>query len=129
MRIAGAMKSSTQVMQSMSQLMKLPELQRTMQELSKEMMKTGIIDELITDSIDSVLDDGDADMDSVAEAEVDKIILEVTQGKLKELPDVIKGSVASGSRAGASALAADEDEDDEVEPEEEITKRLEALKS
>jgi charged multivesicular body protein 3 len=48
MKIAGAMKSSTDVMKSMSSLMSIPELQKTMMEMSKEMMKAGIIDEMIS---------------------------------------------------------------------------------
>ncbi len=47
MKLAGALKSSTEVMKAMSNLVKLPELQKTMQSLSKEMMKAGIIDEMV----------------------------------------------------------------------------------
>lgn len=125
MKIAGSMKSSTEVMKSMSSLMSIPELQRTMQEMSKEMMKAGIIDEMIQDTMDSVLDQDD-DIDKIADAEVDKIITEITQGKLKNLTDVNKDSLLVGDRevAGAAAAFADPDED-----EEEMSKRLEALRS
>lgn len=127
MKIAGAMKSSTEVMKTMSNLIKLPELQRAMQEMSKEMMKAGIIDELIQDSIDSTLEDGE-DIDTIADAEVEKIIFEITQGKLKDLPDVNKSLPASANKNEAAAASAYEDIDDE-DPEEEISKRLEALRS
>ena len=39
LRVAGALEKSTQVMQSMQQLVKIPEVNQTMRELSKEMMK------------------------------------------------------------------------------------------
>ena len=39
LRVAGSLQKSTEVMKSMQQLIKLPEMQKTMQELSKEMMK------------------------------------------------------------------------------------------
>jgi len=39
LRIAGAMEKSTEVMKSMQALIKLPEIQKTMMEMSKEMMK------------------------------------------------------------------------------------------
>ena len=39
MRMAGAMQKSTEVMQSMNQLMKVPEIAAVMRELSKEMTK------------------------------------------------------------------------------------------
>lgn len=122
MKIAGAMKSSTEVMKAMSGLIKLPELQKTMTEMSKEMMKAGIIDELIQDSMDSVFDDDD--VDKIADAEVEKIILDITQGKLKDLPDVNKSLPAD--RSEAAAAYADVDDEDQ---EEEISKRLEALRS
>ena len=80
----------------------------------------GIIDEMINDTIDSVLDDDD--IDRIADEEVDKIILEITQGKLKDLPDVHKS-------LPAEAAAASLPDDDIEEHEDEISKRLEALKS
>lgn len=39
LRIAGALEKSTQVMNSMQQLVKVPEVMATMREMSKEMMK------------------------------------------------------------------------------------------
>ncbi len=125
MKLAGSMKSSTEVMKSMSNLMKLPELQKTMTELSKEMMKAGIIDEMVQDTMDSVLDD--EDIENVADAEVEKIIFEITQGKLKDLPEVNKTNPSSskGLQDQAGAVL----DSDEEEPLEEMTKRLEQLRS
>ena len=39
LRVSGSLSKSTEVMQSMQALVKIPELQATMMELSKEMMK------------------------------------------------------------------------------------------
>lgn len=39
MRMAGAIEKSTEVMQCMQKLIKVPQIQATMMELSKEMMK------------------------------------------------------------------------------------------
>ncbi len=91
-----------------------------MTEMSKEMMKMGIIEEMVEDTMDSVLDDVD---ENVVDAEVEKVLFEITQGKLKDLPAVNNASLPSGSQAAA----ADYDEDEE--PLEEMTKRLEALRS
>jgi charged multivesicular body protein 3 len=126
MKIAGAMKSSTEVMKSMSNLMKLPELQKTILEMSKEMTKAGIIEEMINDTMDSVLDD-DADIDTIADAEVEKIIIDITQGKLKNLTDVNTNPLSSGASSGATAIGADDNLEDEDE--DEMTKRLEALRT
>lgn len=40
-RIAGALQRSTDVMKAMQSLVKVPEIQATMRDLSKEMMKVG----------------------------------------------------------------------------------------
>jgi len=39
LRLAGSLEKSSEVMRYMQQLVKVPEIQATMQELSKEMMK------------------------------------------------------------------------------------------
>ena len=39
LRVAGSLQQSTEVMKAMQQLVRLPELQKTMMEMSKEMMK------------------------------------------------------------------------------------------
>lgn len=40
-RVAGALQKSTDVMKAMQSLIKVPEIQATMRDLSKEMMKVG----------------------------------------------------------------------------------------
>lgn len=40
-RVAGALQKSTDVMKAMQSLVKVPEIQATMRDLSKEMMKVG----------------------------------------------------------------------------------------
>jgi charged multivesicular body protein 3 len=44
LRVAGSLSKSADVMKAMSQLIKVPELQKTMQEMSKEMMKVLLSD-------------------------------------------------------------------------------------
>ena len=46
LRVAGSIQKSTEVMKSMQALVKVPEVAQTMQELSREMMKAGIIEEV-----------------------------------------------------------------------------------
>merc|ERR1719447_1953892 len=78
-KVTGAMQTSTEVMQSMQALVKLPEIQKTMQELSREMMKAGIYEEMLEDTMD-VLDTEEEEED--AQAEIDKILNELTAGAL-----------------------------------------------
>ena len=127
MKMAGCMKTSTDVMKSMQNLIKIPELQKITQDLSKEMVKAGIIDEMINDSIDNVLDDEDTD--DLADEEVEKILFEVTQGKLKDLPSIATDSVGTQKeKTGVAAAAAAANVSDE-EDADEMAKRLEALRS
>ena len=66
-RITGAVEKSTAVMKSMSSLIKIPELQKTMAGMQKEMMKMGIIEEMMDDAIDVLNPD---DIEEAADAEV-----------------------------------------------------------
>ncbi|CAI2331382.1 unnamed protein product [Caenorhabditis sp. 36 PRJEB53466] len=54
MRMAGSLQKSTEVMKSMQQLVKVPEIMKTMREMSSEMMKLGIIEEMIEETLESV---------------------------------------------------------------------------
>ena len=51
MKVDGTIKSSREVMRSMSSLIELPELKQTMQELTNEMIKMGIIEGKIAKNI------------------------------------------------------------------------------
>ena len=72
----------------------------------------------------------DDNVEELADAEVEKIILEITQGKLKDLPDPSQSLPANarGLQDQAAAAALPDDEDEE-EPLEDMSKRLEALRS
>ena len=127
MKMAGCMKTSTDVMKSMQNLIKIPELQKITQDMSKEMVKAGIIDEMINDSIDTALDDDDTD--DLADEEVEKILLEVTQGKLKDLPSIATGSVGTDKQKIGVAAAANVSDVSDEDDADEMTKRLDALRS
>lgn len=122
LRIAGALQKSTEVMQAMQQLVKLPEIQKTMQEMSKEMMKAGILEEMIDDTMESL---DDEDLEDEADEEVDKVLYELTSGELGKAPEVVQDSlpVAEG---GASAAALESDGEEDME---DMKARLEALRS
>ena len=54
-------------MKSMSSLIKIPELQKTMSGMQKEMMKMGIIEEMMDDAVDVLNPD---DLEEAADHEV-----------------------------------------------------------
>lgn len=58
-------------MQAMQALIRLPEVAATMQELSKEMMRAGIIEEMLDDTMSSMEDE--EEMEEAAQGEVDKV--------------------------------------------------------
>ena len=66
-RVTGAIEKSTGVMSSMQKLIKEPELRKTMQQMSKEMMKMGMIDEMMDDAMESL---DDEDIGDAVDAEV-----------------------------------------------------------
>ncbi|CAH8827396.1 unnamed protein product [Trichobilharzia szidati] len=85
-KLTAGIQKSTAVMTAMSSLVKLPEIQATMQNLSKEMMKAGIMEEMLDDTMESSFGHHE-EMDELAAAEVDKIIWDITAGQLGEAPE------------------------------------------
>nr|CAB3230645.1 charged multivesicular body protein 3-like [Phallusia mammillata] len=117
-RVSGAFEKSTEVMKMMQSLVKVGEVRNTMMDLSKEMMKMGIMEEMMEDTFESL--EGD-DMEDAAQDEIDKVLHEITAGVLGKLPDAEPHELPSTSQV------VDEVEDEEEE--DEMQQRLEALRS
>ncbi|XP_061650227.1 charged multivesicular body protein 3 isoform X3 [Phyllopteryx taeniolatus] len=122
LRVAGSLQKSTEVMKAMQSLVKVPEIQATMRDLSKEMMKAGIIEEMLEDTFES-MEDGE-DMEEAAEEEVDRILFEITAGALGKAPSKVTDALPE-MPSGATAASEDESEEDI----EEMQSRLAALRS
>lgn len=60
----------------MLSLVKIKEVQATMQELSKEMVKAGIIEEMLEGTFESM--DNREEIEEEAEIEIDKMLFEIT---------------------------------------------------
>ena len=120
-KIEGSIRASTGIMKDVNSLVRLPELTGTMRELSQELMKAGIIEEMVGDALpDDALLEGE---DEEAETEVDKVLGEVL--KTPEVP---------GTKVGVEPVAQEPTEVDADLEEQEATLaqmrgRLEALKS
>merc|ERR1712131_515369 len=102
-RLTGAVEKSTTVMASMSKLIKLPELQKTMTNMSREMEKMGIIDEMMDDAMSSL---DPEDIEEAADTEIEKVLFELTEGAIGSMP-------AAGSTNLPTAEAEEEDEIDD----------------
>ncbi|KAK9457229.1 Snf7-domain-containing protein [Dipodascopsis uninucleata] len=116
-KIQGTMKSSTGVMREVNSLVRLPELTGTMRELSQELMKAGIVDEMVSDTLDT-LDDVNEEEEADADAEVDAILSEITGGKLGEVAAVPENTPAE-----------EEEEEEDVAELDDMRERLRALQS
>lgn len=78
-KIEGSIRASVGIMKDVNSLIRLPELAGTMQELSVELMKAGIIEEMVEDTLPA---DGDMLLeDEEAEGEVDKVLGEILKGR------------------------------------------------
>jgi charged multivesicular body protein 3 len=124
LRMSGSLQKSTEVMKSMNTLMRVPEIRETMMELSKEMTKAGIMEEMLEDTFESMEEEG---LDEAADAEVEKILFEVTNGILGTASET--PSALPEAEEGAAAAAAAGGESSEEEEEEEMKRRLEALRT
>ncbi|KAJ3298452.1 Charged multivesicular body protein 3 [Rhizoclosmatium sp. JEL0117] len=84
-KVAGSLKQSTDIMKIVNNLIKLPEIHNTMQEMSKEMMKAGIIGEMMEDAIDTLDEEG---IEEEADKEVENILFDLTDGLLGQAGQV-----------------------------------------
>lgn len=123
LRVAGSLQKSTEVMQAIQSLVRVPEVAATMRDMSREMMRAGIIEEMLEDTMGSLEDE--EEMEEEAQEEVDKVLWELTAGQLGKAPaavtDTLPAAAASEVVAGPS-----------IEDEEELTEmqsRLQALRS
>lgn len=65
-------------MKLVNQLVKLPELSQSMQQMSMEMTKAGLMEEMIGDTMDMMDDD---DIEEAADEEVNNVLFQITDGK------------------------------------------------
>lgn len=119
LKVSGSLQKSTEVMQAMQRLVRLPEIAETMREMSREMTKAGILEEMIEETMESLEDS--EEIEEEAQQEVDKVLWELTDGKLGEAPSVPQAAPAEP--AGSKV------EDSEEEDLDEMRSRLEALRS
>jgi charged multivesicular body protein 3 len=117
-KIEGSIKASTGIMKDVNSLVRLPELTGTMRELSSELMRAGIIEEMVDDTLmDNEMLEGDAEE---ADEEVDKVLSEVLKDRL---PAKAEEELPAAPQAEAV------EEEDQAELLAQMRGRLEALKS
>nr|XP_042908864.1 charged multivesicular body protein 3-like [Parasteatoda tepidariorum] len=85
LRVVGSLEKSTEVMENVQNLLKIPEIFQTMVEMSKEMMEAGILEEMVEESFEML--DYQEDIDEEAQEEVNKILWELTAGQIGAAPE------------------------------------------
>merc|ERR550532_512289 len=101
MRLADTMKSSTEVMQQINELNKIPDVHEAVSQLGKEMMKAGLIEELIEEGMDGI--DG-PELEEEAEEEVEHLLDELAIDASVKLAVIRpEGAAASASATPAEA--------------------------
>ncbi|EAW13245.1 ESCRT-III subunit protein VPS24 [Aspergillus clavatus NRRL 1] len=120
-KIQGSLKTSAGIMKDVNTLVRLPELTGTMHQLATELVRAGIIEEMVDDAIpnNELLEDEEDE----AEAEVDKVLQEILQGKLSQAGDVKVEEPVEGEPV------IEEQMEDQEAALEQMRGRLEALKS
>lgn len=120
-KIQGSLQKSAGIMKDVNTLVRMPELNATMRQLSTELVRAGIIEEVVDDALpnDELLED---ELDE-AESEVDKILQEVLQGRLSKV-EPIRPDIAEEETA-----APEQEFEDQEETLAQMRGRLEALKS
>ncbi|TFK55928.1 vacuolar sorting protein VPS24 [Heliocybe sulcata] len=78
-KVTGSLQKSTEIMKLSNSLIKLPQVSQTMRQMSMEMTKAGIMEEMLEDTLEM---EEDEELELEADAEVDKVLFELTDGKL-----------------------------------------------
>lgn len=115
-RVAGTLQRSGEVMKVVNEMMKLPELRQNMMEMSREMARAGLIDEMMNEALDDAL--GDEDLEEETEEEVEKVMMEIVGETLAQMPN---------AKMQPAPVQPEAEEEEEVD--EELKARLDAIRS
>ncbi|KAI0202662.1 Snf7 family protein [Astrocystis sublimbata] len=122
-KIEGSIKASVGIMKDVNTLVRLPEMRHTMQELSVELMKAGVIEEMVEENLpeDAMFEDEEME----ADGEVDKVLGEILKGKMEKAGPMPSTPV----QAEPAPVEMEEEEEDQDAMMDQMRNRLEALRS
>jgi len=113
LKITGIMQKSNEVARSMAQLMKVQQFQAISAQFTKELIKMGIMGEMMNEAVDAAMDNNE--LEEETDEEIERVLNEVLAGKVVQLPSVVVAPAAA-------AVDVDSEEDD-------MERRLQALRS
>ncbi|CAE6406129.1 unnamed protein product [Rhizoctonia solani] len=112
-KVTGSLQKSTEIMKLSNSLVKLPQISAAMREMSMEMTKAGIMEEMLDETLEGF--DEDEELEEEADEEVEKVLFELTDGKLGQ----------AGKVGGELPTTEDAEEEDEQDREmEQMLKRM-----
>jgi len=85
-KIEGSIRASVSVMKDVKQLVKLPELALTMRELSMELMKAGVIEEMVEEMLPQ--DEAYGEEEDEVEEMIDQVLADILKDKKDAVPAV-----------------------------------------
>ena len=102
--MVGKLSKSSEIMSAMNRLVKVEGIQATMQNMQKEMVKAGVIEEMMDDAMGANFDEEDAD---AADEEVSKVLNELAVAQTGGMSSAPSKAVATaGEAADDKAVAA-----------------------
>ncbi|TGJ87262.1 hypothetical protein E0Z10_g1545 [Xylaria hypoxylon] len=124
-KIEGSIRASVGIMKDVNSLIRLPELAGTMRELSVELMRAGVIEEMVGENlpVDEAAMFEDEEME--ADGEVDKVLGEILKGKMEKAGPMPSTPVAPEP----TPVEMEDPEEDQEAMMDQMRNRLEALRS
>ncbi|KAK4202592.1 putative vacuolar protein-sorting-associated protein 24 [Triangularia verruculosa] len=126
-KIEGSIKASVGIMKDVNTLIRLPELAGTMQELSVELMKAGIIEEMVGDALPET--EVYEEEEEEAEEEVEKILGEILKDRMDKTGAMPSAPLPQKQPAQQQQQVEEDDEEDTEAMMDQMRNRLEALRS
>jgi charged multivesicular body protein 3 len=123
-KIEGSIRSGVGIMKDVNALVRLPQLTHTMRELGEELVKAGIIEEMIGDSLPDQIEEEDEE----AENEVDKVLGEILKDKMDKVAATPVTPTPTMPEPVQEPVAEENEEDSEAMLSQ-MRQRLEILKS
>ncbi|CEP60838.1 ESCRT-III subunit protein VPS24 LALA0_S02e00782g [Lachancea lanzarotensis] len=120
------MASSAVLMREVNSLVRLPYMQQTMMELEKELVKSGLITEMIDDTMEMVEDE---EAEDEADQEVNRIVEQYTSKKLDSVVGAPVSELPSESEPEAQIAPEDQIDDEADVMLNEMRERLKALQN
>jgi charged multivesicular body protein 3 len=120
-KIEGSIRASVGIMKDVNTLVRLPEITGTMRALGEELVRAGIIEEMVGDSLPDQIEEEDEE----AESEVDKVLGEILQDKIGK----VGATPVTPTPVVQEPAAEEENEEDAEAMLDQMRGRLEALKS